>query len=175
MSTRLSRSSATPSAALSLSNSRLYVVQRIRGGLSGYSSSVGSPPSLRRSLRARRRALSYLHHSTWLTSSIVSDCSGADGHEVAPSLAFAAGWPPPAPSRVLASFARARVGLRGDIDHRRDRALRTCACIVRGQVHEHADAPHPLARCARAASGHAAAAPPTRVAKNFRRPMKPAT
>src|SRR5262245_35904015 len=31
-----------------------------------------------------------LHHSTWLTSSIVSDCSGADGHEVAPSLAFAA-------------------------------------------------------------------------------------
>jgi hypothetical protein len=33
---------------------------RIRGGFSGYSSSAGSPPSLRRSLRARRRALSYL-------------------------------------------------------------------------------------------------------------------
>src|SRR5262249_41562481 len=46
------RSSATPSAALSLSNRRLYVAQRIRGGLSGYSSSAGSPPSLRRSLRA---------------------------------------------------------------------------------------------------------------------------
>src|SRR5262245_34030218 len=60
MSTRLSRSSATPSAALSLSNRRLYVAQRIRGGLSGYSLSAGSPPSLRRSLRARRRALSYL-------------------------------------------------------------------------------------------------------------------
>jgi hypothetical protein len=58
--TRLSRSSATPSAALSLSNRRLYISQRIRGGLSGYSSSAGSPPSLRRSLRARRRALSYL-------------------------------------------------------------------------------------------------------------------
>ena len=60
MSTRLSRSSATPSAALSLSNSRLYVAQRIRGGLSGYSSSAGSLPSLRRSLRARRLALSNL-------------------------------------------------------------------------------------------------------------------
>ena len=44
-------------AITSLSMSRLYVAQRIRGGLSGYSSSVGSPPSLRRSLRARRRAL----------------------------------------------------------------------------------------------------------------------
>src|SRR5262249_20289357 len=49
----LSRSSATPSAATSLSISRLYVA-RIRGGLSGHSSSAGSPPSLRRSLRARR-------------------------------------------------------------------------------------------------------------------------
>src|SRR5215813_11402672 len=47
-------------AATSLSISRLYVVQRIRGGLSGYSSSAGSPPSLRHSLRTRRRALSYL-------------------------------------------------------------------------------------------------------------------
>src|SRR5262249_57760284 len=35
---------------------RLYVAQRIRGGLSGYSSSAGSRPSLRRSLRARRRS-----------------------------------------------------------------------------------------------------------------------
>ena len=35
---------------------RLYVAQRIRGGLSGYSSSAGLPPSLRRSLRARRRS-----------------------------------------------------------------------------------------------------------------------
>ena len=55
-----SRSSTTPSAATSLSMSRLYVAQRIRGGLSGYSSSAGSPPSLRRSLRAGRRAPSYL-------------------------------------------------------------------------------------------------------------------
>jgi hypothetical protein len=53
----LSRSSTTPSAATSLSMSRLYIAQRIRGGLSGYSSSAGSPPSLRRSLRARRRAV----------------------------------------------------------------------------------------------------------------------
>jgi hypothetical protein len=42
-----SRSSGAPSAALSLSNRRLYLAQRIRGGLSGYSSSAGSPPSLR--------------------------------------------------------------------------------------------------------------------------------
>src|SRR5262245_13125001 len=35
---------------------RWYVAQRMRGGLSGYSSSAGSPPSLRRSLRARRRS-----------------------------------------------------------------------------------------------------------------------
>jgi hypothetical protein len=35
-----------PSAATSLSMSRLYVVQRIRFGLSGYSSSAGSPPSV---------------------------------------------------------------------------------------------------------------------------------
>jgi hypothetical protein len=41
-----SRSSATSSAATSLSMSRLYVVQRIRFGLSGYSSSAGSPPSV---------------------------------------------------------------------------------------------------------------------------------
>jgi hypothetical protein len=34
--TASSRSSATPSAALSLSNRRLYVAQRIRGSLSGY-------------------------------------------------------------------------------------------------------------------------------------------
>ena len=31
--------------------------------------------------------------------------------------------------------------------------------IVRGEAHEHADAPHPLGCCARAASGHA---PPRR-------------
>jgi hypothetical protein len=37
--------------------SRLYVAHRIRFGLSGYSSSAGSPPSLRRSLRARRVVL----------------------------------------------------------------------------------------------------------------------
>jgi hypothetical protein len=60
LSNRAARRSATPSAATSLSISRLYVAQRIRGGLSGYSSSAGSPPSLRRSLRARRSALSYL-------------------------------------------------------------------------------------------------------------------
>src|SRR5262249_23850462 len=54
------RSPGRRSAALSLSNRRLYVAQRIRGGLSGDSASAGSPPSLRRSLRARRRALSYL-------------------------------------------------------------------------------------------------------------------
>jgi hypothetical protein len=35
MSRRLSRSSAMSSAALSLSNRRLYIAQRIRGGLSG--------------------------------------------------------------------------------------------------------------------------------------------
>jgi hypothetical protein len=40
----LSRSSVTASAATSLSMSRLYVAQRIRSGLSGYSSSAGSPP-----------------------------------------------------------------------------------------------------------------------------------
>src|SRR5262249_42039028 len=44
----LSHSSVTLSAAANLSMSRLYVAQRIRGGLSGYSSSVGSPTSLRR-------------------------------------------------------------------------------------------------------------------------------
>ena len=42
--------------------------------------------------------------------------------------------------------------------------------IVRGQVHEHADPTHSFSCCARAASGHAAAAPPS-AAKNFRRPM----
>jgi hypothetical protein len=41
--------------------------------------------------------------------------------------------------------------------------------IIRSCVHEHADAPHPLALLPRAASGHAAA--PPSVAKNFRRPM----
>jgi len=35
---------------------RLYVAQRIRGGLSGSSSSAGSRPSLRRSLRGRTRS-----------------------------------------------------------------------------------------------------------------------
>src|SRR5215831_16236584 len=42
-SNRAASSSATPSAATSLSMRRLYVAQRIRGGLLGYSSSVGSP------------------------------------------------------------------------------------------------------------------------------------
>jgi hypothetical protein len=37
---KISRSSATSSAATSLSNRRLYVAQRIRGGLSGHSSSA---------------------------------------------------------------------------------------------------------------------------------------
>ena len=35
-------------------------------------------------------------------------------------------------------------------------------------AHEHADAPHPLACCARAASGHAAAAPPSSVMNSRR-------
>src|SRR5262244_1442466 len=39
-------SSATPSAATRLSISRSYIVQRICFGLSGYSSSAGSPPSV---------------------------------------------------------------------------------------------------------------------------------
>jgi len=42
--------------------------------------------------------------------------------------------------------------------------------IVRGCSHKHAGAPHPPPCCARAASGHATAAPPS-VAKNSRRPM----
>jgi hypothetical protein len=53
---KISRSSATSSAATSLSMSQLYVVHRIRFGLSGCSSSAGLLPSLRRSLRARRKA-----------------------------------------------------------------------------------------------------------------------
>ena len=41
--------------------------------------------------------------------------------------------------------------------------------IVRGRGHEHADAPHRArACCARAASGHAAAAPPSSVMKSRR-------
>jgi len=53
---------------------RLYVAQRTRGGLSGYSSSAGSPPSLTRSLRGRTRSdpdttvlippIAFLNHST---------------------------------------------------------------------------------------------------------------
>ena len=40
--------------------------------------------------------------------------------------------------------------------------------IVRGQRHQHADAPHPLGLLPLAASGHAAAAPPS-MAMNARR------
>ena len=49
--------------------------------------------------------------------------------------------------------------------------MRACAFrIVCGRGHEHADASHAFACCARAASGHAAAAPPSSV-MNSRRLM----
>jgi hypothetical protein len=60
-----------------------------------------------------------LHHSTWSSSCAVSDCTRAGDLDVSSWLTFAAGfvlprrslgWPPPAPSRVSVSPARASTG-----------------------------------------------------------------
>ena len=94
--------------------------------------------------------------------------SGASATSSAACLRIAAASP--AAQRVSIRTLRpiGPAQLRQPLQERREAGLQFR--IVRGCGHEHADAPHPLGCCARAASGHAAAAPP-RTPRNSRRLM----